>query len=461
MKSTFNQPIWIKPDYDNYQKLAVASSDQKRETLMKFDPKILHKYCTATIADIWRMNKAQVKNGYNGCHGFIDRGGSILAVAHLDISPGIQRHQASFKITKNNVVYSVALDDRLGAYLLCDYLPRLGLNFDVLLTENEELGMSTASDFKTTRDYNWIFEFDRRGNDVVLYEYDDRDLEKLLVKFGFRVGTGSFSDICYLEDLGVKAMNFGTGYFNEHSTTCHASLKITAQQVDRFAAFFKANEDTKFHHTPLAYTYSQYLPFKKSGKRQWRNYSAKDYKGHNAYDGSFDTYEEGWHLSYTTKSADGRTIEHYRRRGGGPNNTYSMTRREKDKKQAPYYSGGRYFDENGVSHIVNDYARADRQNHGEPIDVHGELINPDELPFCDPPELPFDDLPERAKPIEMDWSEIEPLYESARMGFEEKYQLKTEDLTWEEYCNIMGIDPYRQHSWSDDDYIIWTVLGDS
>ena len=45
------------------------------------------------------------------------------------------------------MVHSGALDDRLGAYIILDLLPKLGINVDVLLTVGEEQGRSTANFF--------------------------------------------------------------------------------------------------------------------------------------------------------------------------------------------------------------------------------------------------------------------------------------------------------------------------
>jgi hypothetical protein len=391
---------------------------------MKFDPRILHKYCTLTIEDIWAMTGAKLAGSPGRQHGFIDRGGDILAVAHLDIASYVERWQYRFKITKNNVVYSVALDDRLGAYLICDFLPRLGLNFDVLLTENEETGASTASDFVATKDYNWIFEFDRRGGDVVLYEYEDRDLETLLVHYGFRVGLGSFSDICYLEHLGVKAMNFGTGYYGEHSLSCHANLRITAQQIDRFAAFFRANQDQKLKHEPLSYAYSEYLPYGTPGGKTRRS------GGWYGYD--YD-YDDNWRDGGLSSTKPNVKVFKPHKRSYRNNRRGKGQKDPKPPKKNTHYSQGWWTDSQGKKHYISDYMKSDYDNHNP-------VVEPD----------PYDDSID----------DLDLLYEQARQEFVRNYSIDTEDLTWDEYCNVLGIDPYRMGSWTRADFHIWNRIKD-
>ena len=177
----------------------------------------------------------------------IDRGGSVLAVAHVDVVNNMD--DVNFVTMKGKrVVVSGALDDRLGAYVILDLLPKLGVVCDVLLTDGEEAGASTGADFKTDKQYNWIFSFDRRGTDVVLYAYDCRDLRSKLEAEGLEVGQGSFSDISSMQHLGVKAFNMGTGYHSEHSEWCHADLEDVMVQAHKFARFWRAHKDTKLDH---------------------------------------------------------------------------------------------------------------------------------------------------------------------------------------------------------------------
>jgi hypothetical protein len=137
---------------------------------------------------------------------FKDNGADVLAVAHLDtVQPHHNRPAQIIDTADGMVVYSGALDDRLGAYVILELLPALGIEYDWLLTTGEEMGMSTASYFNPPagKDYNWMIEFDRGGTDVVMYQYEDKESLKLIRRSGAQIGDGIFSDICYLEHLGI------------------------------------------------------------------------------------------------------------------------------------------------------------------------------------------------------------------------------------------------------------------
>lgn len=161
----------------------------------------------------------------------IDNGAKVLGVAHCDcVTAGAPKRYRQ----RGTIVENTCLDDRLGVHILLDLLPGLGLACDVLLTDDEEIGQSTAELFKAERQYNWAFSFDRRGTDAVCYEY--RNMAEPIARH-FELGQGSFSDICYL-DIGCAGLNIGTGYYNGHTRRSYANLDETAQQVRRFRAFY-------------------------------------------------------------------------------------------------------------------------------------------------------------------------------------------------------------------------------
>jgi hypothetical protein len=182
---------------------------------------------------------------------FRDNGSSVLAVAHLDTVGDHWERTARFVETEDGpVIFSRALDDRLGAYVILDLLPALGITYDILLTVGEESGRSTASFFEPDKEYDWVIEFDRGGTDVVMYEYEDRETEELVKATGAKVGVGSFSDICYLEHLGVKAFNWGVGYQQYHGPRAHAFLWDTFSMVAKYLTFHDDNAGTVLPHEP-------------------------------------------------------------------------------------------------------------------------------------------------------------------------------------------------------------------
>ena len=180
---------------------------------------------------------------------FWDRGAKILAVAHLD-SVAKCTHAIEVQFPHKWIFYSPVLDDRLGAYMLLEEL--FDLPYDILLTTDEEKGNSSARDFVTDKQYNWIFEFDRKGTDVVLYSYEDASTRKLLTDSNFIVGNGSVSDISYMTKLGCKAFNFGVCYYDYHSIDGYANLDELTKQTKKFREFFALHSETFLEHTPKA-----------------------------------------------------------------------------------------------------------------------------------------------------------------------------------------------------------------
>jgi hypothetical protein len=202
----------------------------------------------------WNQKKVPAgtcsKSALDGYYHFRDNGSKVLSVAHLDTVVRPDRRAPHFSNTERGPrVVSGALDDRLGAYVILDLLPQLGVTCDQLLTTGEEDGASTAADFKPGKDYDWVIEFDRGGTDVVMYQYDDHACRKAVQASGAPVGTGSFSDIAYLEHLGVKCFNWGAGYDgNYHSENGYAYLNDTFGMTAKYLRFHEQNAGKAMPH---------------------------------------------------------------------------------------------------------------------------------------------------------------------------------------------------------------------
>lgn len=200
-----------------------------------------NEYISAGIGD--------VVNTLDGFYIYKETKSKILAVAHLDT---VQQGK-KFKIKGNKILQSPRVDNRLGAHIILDILPAVGIETDILLTTNEEWAQSTAEDFNTnpptTKQYNWIIEFDRTGSDVVTYQYEDENwLEAVELMFP-TIGIGSYSDISELGALNASALNVGIGMYKYHAADAYADLRITSQMISRFAKFYKLFKDTHFEHT--------------------------------------------------------------------------------------------------------------------------------------------------------------------------------------------------------------------
>lgn len=192
---------------------------------------------------------------------------NILGVAHLD-SVDDSGLCGIIKTGAGWVVYSGALDDRLGVYVITELLPKLGVTCDWLLTTGEESGRSTAAFFSIKKQYNWMFQFDRGGTDVVMYDYECKDLRDRVRESGALIGNGSFSDICSLDHLNCKGVNWGVGYRDYHSPRSHAYLEDTFKMVEQFLRFY---EDNKTEHLPHSQS------FRSSRYEGWGDYFKRKY----------------------------------------------------------------------------------------------------------------------------------------------------------------------------------------
>lgn len=199
----------------------------------------LHNACNASIKTLrakGKFTQCTPTAGYT----LIDNGSSVLGVAHIDTVQSSRKFQV-FKKT----IQSPRLDDRLGVYTLLDLLPSMGIKLDVLLCEDEEIGQSTAQYFTTEKEYNWIVEFDRGGDDVVQYQFETNESIELLESYGFTVGYGSYTDICELDELGIMAFNVGVGYEKPHSLYAFMRIKEYESQIQKFVEFYLQNKDTR------------------------------------------------------------------------------------------------------------------------------------------------------------------------------------------------------------------------
>lgn len=211
-----------------------------------------------------------------------DNGSNVLGVAHLDTVLD------STPFIHNGIVHCPQLDDRLGVWVLLHLLPSMGVNLDVLLTDNEEIGDSTGQWFIPKKQYNWIIEFDRAGTDIVFYQY------KGFAKHwsGIKHGMGSYSDISFMDHIGVMAANIGIGYHGQHSDYCYADLRDTYRQVRLFSKFFAKHQNT---HFPYA---------EKKRKKTTKRHNKKDrYEGYGsgAYKNDF-TYGEARFFAHKAAS---------------------------------------------------------------------------------------------------------------------------------------------------------------
>ena len=178
-------------------------------------------------------------------------GSKVLAVAHTD---WVKYHDPQLSLNGEEVKCG-QLDDRLGVWVLMYLLKQIlppSMPYDILLTDQEEVSNSTAKLFDPSlhggKKYNWMFEFDRRGIDIVMYDYETPTLVKEVKKYGFNTAKGSFSDICYLSHLKCVGINVGTCYYGEHTDKCHANLTDLVITANMFSRFYIDNYEHKFRY---------------------------------------------------------------------------------------------------------------------------------------------------------------------------------------------------------------------
>jgi hypothetical protein len=198
----------------------------------------LKRRLTQSIHSFAKLGETTYHNGHQLT--YIDNGADILAVCHLDV---VLKATPQFY---GDFVKSPQLDDRLGAHIILDVLPAMGLKYDLILCDAEEIGQSTAANFIPPKAYKWAFEFDRQGTDSVLYDYEsNKSWKKAVSKFS-QVGQGSFSDISELTDWGFCAVNWGCGYHMQHSLRCYANLRDTNMMVNQFVKFYEKYKNRHF-----------------------------------------------------------------------------------------------------------------------------------------------------------------------------------------------------------------------
>lgn len=170
-------------------------------------------------------------------HVYVDHGAPLLLVAHIDTvqTPRLDR-----------VNRGAGFDDRLGVYLghkLVQERPDL---FDLLLTDYEESGGSTAAYFTPSHDYHLVVELDREGEDYVDYGLSSYELRQALDDGGFEMGQGIFSDICVMDQVECNKINLGLGTYNGHSKNSGFDVNVFYRQVRRLLDFAELHRDAKW-----------------------------------------------------------------------------------------------------------------------------------------------------------------------------------------------------------------------
>ena len=135
--------------------------------------------------------------------------------------------------------------EKVGEYMNAHFV---NLKIDMETAYGSELAKKLIGKF------NYIIEFDRKGNnDAVFYDCDNKDFEKFITKDFYKTNIGSFTDISIIAPyLKAAAVNLSCGYYKAHTkeeyvmwsemeTSMHEAIKILARTMD----------DDKFEYSNL------------------------------------------------------------------------------------------------------------------------------------------------------------------------------------------------------------------
>jgi hypothetical protein len=189
-----------------------------------------------------QLSKELLKKGfiYENGYWFKNNNSDVLSVAHID---HVGKDNPSFYMDNHNFVSCISLDDRLGIYCILDIYPKLGIVTDILITDFEETGHSTAIKFDPKRKYNWIVELDRKLDGFVTYKDYAKYYDLLIYHFGTH-HHGSFSDISILpQSFDTLCFNLGIGYNKEHTQNCYANLNHTINAIYNLKRFWLLYKD--------------------------------------------------------------------------------------------------------------------------------------------------------------------------------------------------------------------------
>lgn len=213
----------------------------------------LQTLCTASVAELRKLGDFQRTDSDGAGFTMLRRDARVLGIAHTDVNSKVQNYGKDLQITATRVKHPW-LDDRLGLHALLHCLPDLGVTFDVMLTEKEEISKSTGGSpqaIAVASKYNWMFMMDRAGDDCAMYEYDadGGEWSDALDRHGWRRMVGTASCIKSMKAAGVKGANFGVGYHEEHSDLCYVEIPLYIQQCKRVAEFVQDFGAQRFAHS--------------------------------------------------------------------------------------------------------------------------------------------------------------------------------------------------------------------
>ena len=223
--------------------------------------KNFEKICKMSQKELKKYAERRLKNTHKEViseDGFVYAKGTfpVLLVAHMDT---VHLSLPSTIVYKDNqdIISSpngIGGDDRCGVYMIFQIIQKY--NCSVLFCEDEEIGgvgaeKFTKSKYATNAEFNYIIEFDRKGNnDAVFYDCANDDFEDFITKEFYTWAFGTFSDISILAPyLGCAAVNLSCGYYNAHTTKEYVVLSEMEESIMNACKILeRTTEDDKFEY---------------------------------------------------------------------------------------------------------------------------------------------------------------------------------------------------------------------
>lgn len=220
--------------------------------------KLISSLCTQNQVQLMKMlKKYLVKRGYSEekiiyMKDYILAEGDlpVALICHLDtVSEDFYQKTAEGPVIYDpeqdllHVLGGCTLDDRLGLYAVIQII-EAGFRPSLIFTRGEETGGDGAHAIAARYNIcpfvnlNFMVELDRQGkDDAVFYTCGNRDFQRYITSFGFKMQKGTFTDCLILgEAWNVAAVNLSIGYINEHSIYEVGKLEWTHETIDKVCA---------------------------------------------------------------------------------------------------------------------------------------------------------------------------------------------------------------------------------
>jgi len=210
---------------------------------------LLQKYLPSIISDFGYFPK--IGKHYLYAKGKIP----ILLVAHVD-TVFAKPPQKIFFDRKYRVFFSpdgLGADDRAGVFGIIKIISR-GFRPYLLFTDLEESGAIGAHNFvnREKPEFNAIFALDRKGeNEAAIYNCDSEELNEILNEYGFKIVTGSFSDISVIcPKFGIAGANLSAGFYENHTRYEYFDENALTKTIEKLSAILENPPEKPILYVP-------------------------------------------------------------------------------------------------------------------------------------------------------------------------------------------------------------------